>query len=280
MYNEIINFATREYPFLIKHISVRYIPHFHQETELVYIMKGELTFTLGMAVYTVREGDICIIPPNLIHNLYTDDYSESFVMKLYSVVDLSNIHPEKHILQCNDPGYETLRSYICGIIRENDSKEEHYRLAVNIYAEEIFLFILRNTQYHKVDSKSKLRHINESKFLDTINGYLETHYADDFSLTDIAEYLNYTKSYFCILRSISIIQKAISAGISSGSLVSHSGNITRCLGWKRLSYSSMLPLKIPSPLLHTSPALTMYAHFMKHFAVTIIVHHGSIGKCC
>lgn len=197
MYNEIINFATREYPFLIKHISVRYIPHFHQETELVYIMKGELTFTLGMAVYTVREGDICIIPPNLIHNLYTDDYSESFVMKLYSVVDLSNIHPEKHILQCNDPGYETLRSYICGIIRENDSKEEHYRLAVNIYAEEIFLFILRNTQYHKVDSKSKLRHINESKFLDTINGYLETHYADDFSLTDIAEYLNYTKSYFC-----------------------------------------------------------------------------------
>ena len=30
MYNELINSATKEYPFLIKHINVKYIPHFHQ----------------------------------------------------------------------------------------------------------------------------------------------------------------------------------------------------------------------------------------------------------
>ena len=112
MWNELINSATKEYPFLIKHTNVKYIPHFHQETEIVYMISGELVFTLGMNSYRIREGDICIIPSRLIHNLYTQEQSESFVMKLYSVADLSNIHLENPILRQEDPGYEILRGYV------------------------------------------------------------------------------------------------------------------------------------------------------------------------
>lgn len=197
MWNELINNATREYPFLIKHLNVRYIPHFHQESEIVYVMKGELTFTLGTVGHIIREGDICIIPSRLIHNLYTEEYSETFVMKLYSVADLSTIHLEQHILHRGDPGYDTLHDYVLTIIAENEKKNKHYQLAVNIYAEKIFLFILRETKYHKVDGKIRLKQINESNFLNTIHEYLDTHYCDEFSLADIAGHLNYTKSYFC-----------------------------------------------------------------------------------
>ena len=197
MYNELINSATKEYPFLIKHINVKYIPHFHQETEIVYVLDGELTFTLGMYSYIIKKGDICIIPSRLIHNLYTESYSETYVMKLYSIVDFSNIHLENHILTKKDSGYEKLYNYIYDIINENEKKEEYYKLAVNIHAENIFLFILRETKYHKNDSKIKMKHITENEFLSSINSFLESHYNEDFSLFDIAKHSNYTKSYFC-----------------------------------------------------------------------------------
>ena len=197
MYNELINNATKEYPFLIKHISVKYIPHFHEETELVHVLEGELIFTLGMSSYTIKKGDICIIPPCLIHNLYTESYSETYVMKLYPRADLSNLHFDNHILTKKDAGYEKLHKYIHNIKEEDEKKEGHYQLAVNINAENIFLFILRETTYQKLDGKVKWRHITENAFLDKINLFLEAHYNEDFSLLDIARHLNYTKSYFC-----------------------------------------------------------------------------------
>lgn len=42
MYHEVINHATRQYPFLIEHIDVKYIPHFHEEIEIVYVIDGNL----------------------------------------------------------------------------------------------------------------------------------------------------------------------------------------------------------------------------------------------
>ena len=82
-------------------------------------------------------------------------------------------------------------------MEENESREDHYALAVNILAERIFLFILRQTRYQTVDGKIRLKQISESKLFDAVNEYLEAHCCDDFSLDDVAQHLNYTKSYFC-----------------------------------------------------------------------------------
>lgn len=197
MFNELFNNATKEYPFLIEHLNVKYIPHFHKETEIVYVLDGELTFTLGNSMYTIKKDDICIIPSGLIHNLYTEDYSKTYVMKLYSVVDLSNIHLENYIVTKNEQGYEKLLSFIKNIMNENSRKDEHHELAVNINAENILLFILRETKYYKLEGRIRWKQITENKFLDKINDYLELHYLENFTLLEIAEHLNYNKSYFC-----------------------------------------------------------------------------------
>lgn len=197
MYNERINCATAEYPFLIKHTNVKYIPHFHEEPEVVYVIAGELTFTLGLSSYRIAEGDICIIPSKFIHNLYTDNYSETFVMKLYPSADLSNVYLEHHIVKKGDSSYDALLKYVSNIIREDQEKKDHYKLAVNINADNILLYILRKTKYQTTDSKVISRRMSDSSFLDRINAFLEERYCEEFSLDDIAGHLNYTKSYFC-----------------------------------------------------------------------------------
>ena len=83
MYHEQVNNATQTYPFIIEHLNIKYIPHFHQEPEIVYVLDGMLTVSLGAFNCVIKKGDICIIPPDVIHNLYTHAYSKTFVVKLY-----------------------------------------------------------------------------------------------------------------------------------------------------------------------------------------------------
>ena len=91
MYLELINSATPSYPFLKEHKNVRYVPHFHDETEIVYVIKGELELTIGSSRYIVMKDDICIIPTEVIHNLYTYTTSETFVSSNFNRVFIAAV---------------------------------------------------------------------------------------------------------------------------------------------------------------------------------------------
>ena len=197
MYRELVNNATKTYPFLIEHTDVRYIPHFHMETELVYVLEGELEFTLGTQSYIIKKGDICVITPGLIHNLYTHTHSSTFVMKLYPIVDLGRIRLKDSIISRGAKSYDIICSCIKEIIKENREKFPAHELAVNICAEKLYLIILRELEHYVVDSKIQVKSNNENDFLSSVNEFLEEKYAEDFSLGDISEYFNYTRSYFC-----------------------------------------------------------------------------------
>lgn len=197
MYRELVNYATQTYPFLIKHTDVRYIPHFHEETEIVYVTEGELEFTLGTKSYLIKKGDICIIPSGHIHNLYTYSHSKSFVMKLYPIIDLSGMQLKNYIISQSFHFYDQIVEYITEIISENDSKTQGFELAVNINAEKLFLFILRKMEYVILDKKIKSKRSSENDFLSEVNSFIEDNLNSDISLDDIARLFNYTKSYFC-----------------------------------------------------------------------------------
>ena len=155
MYHEIINNATKQYPFLIEHINVKYIPHFHEETELVSVLEGMLGVTIGDKSFILNQGEICIITPDLIHNLYSYEYNKTFVMKLFPIVDLSSIHLRNNVITPSDENYILLKQYINEMMLENEKRDIGYELSVNIGAEKILLMILRNMKYDLLENKSK-----------------------------------------------------------------------------------------------------------------------------
>ena len=197
MYKEHINNATKSYPFLIEHDDVKYIPHFHQEIEVVYVLEGELLITLGNENHTIKKDDICIILPNSIHNLFTHTHSKTFVAKLYPVIDLNNIKLTQNIFNIDSPIYEELKECLSNIIKENKFKTDGYELAVNINASNLILMILRNIEHCKIDSRTKSLLLHEGDFLNQVDKFLDEHTSNDITLAEIAEKLNYTKSYFC-----------------------------------------------------------------------------------
>lgn len=197
MFYEQINQASKQYPFLIEHINVKYIPHFHEEPELIYLLDGTLNVTIENKSFTLKKGEICIISPRLIHNLYSYENNKAFVMKLYPVVDISNIRLKNPIVSVDSKIYKKLKTYISDIISENTEKSSGYELSVNISSEKIFLEIIRNMDYCQLENLAQIRISNRSDFLNSITSYLEEHFADNILLEDVAKKLNYTKSYFC-----------------------------------------------------------------------------------
>lgn len=197
MYHETINFATKDYPFLVEHTDVKYIPHFHNEPEIVYVIEGKVNVTIENNTHTITEGDICIFTPCLIHNLYSYESSKTFVMKLFPSPYLGNIQLYNNIIHPCDEVYDKLLETIKCIMTENKAKNTGYELCVNICAEKIFLLIIRNMKYLKLKDTAQIKLANKSEFLNSITAFLEQHYAEDFTLEEVAKHHNYTKSYFC-----------------------------------------------------------------------------------
>lgn len=197
MYREAINYATKKYPFLIEHTNVKYIPHFHDEPELVYVIEGSLGVTIESNSFTLKKGEICIFTPGLIHNLYSYTHNKTFVMKLFPTVDLGNIQLCNNVVCKDSEVYDGLLKNINCIMEENKEKNKGYELCVNICAEKIFLTIIRNMKYITLEDSAQIKMENKSDFLNSVTEFLENHYAEKFSLEQVANHLNYTKSYFC-----------------------------------------------------------------------------------
>lgn len=197
MYHETINFATKEYPFLVEHTDVKYIPHFHTEPEIVYVIQGKVNVTIENNTFIITEGDICIFTPGLIHNLYTYESSKTFVMKLFPSEHLGNIQLYNNIIHRGDEVYDKLLENIKCIMTENKEKNTGYELCVNICAEKIFLLIIRNMKYSKLKDTAQIKLANKNEFLNSVTAFLEEHYAEDITLEEAAMHHNYTKSYFC-----------------------------------------------------------------------------------
>lgn len=197
MHHEVINFATKQYPFLIEHTDVKYIPHFHDETEIVYVLDGSITVTIENESYILKKQEICIITSGLIHNLYSHEPSRVLVMKLFPVIDLGNVQLAGAVIRPGTKNYDLLKKHISDIMLEDEKKAIGYELSVNISAEKILLLIIRNMEYRRLEDSGKTKYENKSDLLNAVTLFLEKHYAEEFALEDVAKHLNYTKSYFC-----------------------------------------------------------------------------------
>ena len=197
MFYEHINSANADYPFLVHHTNVKYIPHLHKETEIVLVEDGEIELTLDHSITLLKKGEIAIIPCKEIHNLYTNKSSKTFVMKLFPMVNIEEIKLKKYILSENDENYSEILKLIQNIINEDKAKESEYKLSVNICASQIFLFILRQLKETSLENRDKKRILKESNFLNGINAYLEENYKKGISLESVSNHLCLTKSYFC-----------------------------------------------------------------------------------
>lgn len=165
--------------------------HWHKSLELLMVLDGSIEITIDEDHYKLKEEDIILINSNNIHEIR----SESATM-IALQIDLSRISQfdcnlDELVFDCNTAGqkdsekFDGIRFTIATMIKENahnakGAEYKNYALCYYLVSELLTNFQIPATETIKNQRKYMTR-------LTRIINYIQEHYAENFSLADLAE---------------------------------------------------------------------------------------------
>ncbi len=174
--------------------------HWHNEWELLRVIKGEFFITLDDKRWHIKAGEIVIIPSETLHGgEAVDCVYECLVFDLYGL--LGKIDAIKHKLR---PFYNTevmpeqfftnkdeAVARVIDVFR-NDGESYCIELETLSAISGLFSWLIKEKRYRKTQNKS-LR----SSEIKPVLEYIELHYAEELSLDTLAEIAGMNARYFC-----------------------------------------------------------------------------------
>ncbi|MDE6939857.1 MAG: AraC family transcriptional regulator, partial [Lachnospiraceae bacterium] len=165
--------------------------HWHKSLELLMVLDGSIEITVDEETYSLKAEDIILINSNAIHEIH----SESATM-IALQIDLSRVtqfdnNLDELVFDCNsatrnDTGiFDGIRFTIATMIRENShnargAEYKNYALCYYLISELLTYFQIPATETVRSQQKYMVR-------LTRIINYIQEHYAENFSLADLAE---------------------------------------------------------------------------------------------
>lgn len=189
--------------------------HKHNHFEINYVYSGKAFLEANETTYVLESNELCIIPPELFHNLIVQDDTSIVIgiMVRKSTFDsiFSNIlamndllaNYFKNILYRNE-NHRCLRFHldskdeiffktIQNIVIETHSDERYSNVIANCLVQEMFFLLLRkysNTAKYFDNDEIMM----EQNYFLMILEYTQKHY-DTVSLKFLSEFFNYSESY-------------------------------------------------------------------------------------
>ncbi len=250
--------------------------HSHSCFEMVYVAKGTATHYLDGETIELRQGDLCIMSPNAVHNLDVPDDRQNIVLSIGLSVELFNnsffsLMGEYDMIVSFLTGYITSRSeennYI--LFRDIQTKETDAMVEalisetigdrelfhnISIRCKLILLFteIMRQIELRSVSDTSS----EDSGRLREIILFIKDNYAT-VSLSSVAEHFHYHPNYLS-----SLISKSLNKSFSE--LVNE---IRQTHAMYYLTQTS-LPMKDISDLLGYKNLSSFYSAIKKAYDTT------------
>lgn len=183
--------------------GLKFFPeHWHDEMEIVYADRGHCTYYVDFKPYEVKEGDILIIPPTVIHsfeqyenevfrgvaavfsldmvnNNGVDICSTKYFMPLFNNEIILPIH-----LRWEDELSTGAREILLKLIRCFFEKKDGYELRIKMYLFEFFSYFFENGFY--TNNKKRPSNIKSAESTKSIIAYIKEHYDERITLEDLA----------------------------------------------------------------------------------------------
>lgn len=184
--------------------------HWHEEVELNYIVEGEGQIFLNGERYVVSEGDILIIPSNVLHAAYLQKGSvlhyDAFVFShailgagnndrsatecIYPLLN-GNLKIDSHITSCH-------REYtdICSCIKKIFTCAKENRAIDDLLLKSELFHLIYLLEKDASEKKKEDMGITDSNLIRPALSYMVEHYAETITVDQLAGYCNLSKSYF------------------------------------------------------------------------------------
>jgi AraC-like DNA-binding protein len=190
--------------------------HWHEQFQILHFEQGESLIHCNCHPYEVRTGDLVIINNNEIH--YGETLCQHLIYYIVKVdlnfllssqVDFCQtkyINPllqgrirfQNHITH-NDQLAEQIQQ----IVKEYNQQEIGFELAIKEHIYHIIVLLLRQYKQELFDNNGYDRQQKVMHQLRTVLEYIDQHYNENISLTQLANLANMSNQHFCrIFKSI------------------------------------------------------------------------------
>lgn len=188
----------------LKHFSfqgtLNFDAHFHEDYEVVYVISGEYEFTVDGQTEMVSPGDFCFVIPNKVHSCRTKDrihiWFADFSPDLIGTFtyDMRNKKGSTFRFNGRNTSAEMLLSRYISEFSEYNEDQFLYGGRIDCkYDAQALLYAICSEFVHQVEIVSDAT--PSSILISLVAEYVQKHFREDISLTQMAADLNYDRFY-------------------------------------------------------------------------------------
>jgi AraC-like DNA-binding protein len=170
-------------------------PHWHEELELLYQLNGETDIHIEGEKYHLLKKHVLVVNSSKVHSTYCKDSTEMFVCVHISPKNMRKYIPEKISDDCFPHYLE-----ICKLMEKLTRIYIEDAFAFSMEAEGIILqilaLLLRYFATNTVPVEKSKDILIKERIHDVIL-YVDEHYFEQISLSEIAAQVGLEKNYFC-----------------------------------------------------------------------------------
>lgn len=215
-------------------------PHYHDETEILYVNRGALIVSINGSDITVKSGSVMLLSPRIPHSTRFPEGGGGYTMLQFRLENYlgDNINVGKYFsrfIQSASVPYTVFESpELCSVIDkvflEYEEKKTEYILVIKGLIYNVVALLIREG----ILPKSNITYSEPIlKVLPSIS-YIEEHYNEKITLEEIASVQRLAPSYFCRL-----FKKASGTGF-----VDYLNFVRICKSERMLSHSDKSILEI------------------------------------
>jgi AraC-like DNA-binding protein len=176
---------------------INYPMHWHNSIEILYVLKGTLTVTIGSDKYDLIEKDLEIINMDEAHNIVSNDKDNRVLMfhidpyffeKYYS--DIENMFfftntTDDRAQESNK--YDALRIFLSKITCEAIQKQDNYDEEIETILIDLLYHLINNFHYLMYENEDLKEKEEQLERYHRISKYIFNNYNDNITLQDIAK---------------------------------------------------------------------------------------------
>lgn len=184
--------------------------HWHEEAEFTLIRSGSCVYHIDLCDYPVREGDVILLPPRILHSCgsFPKNHmvSESFVFHLNflglggaDVCSVKYLRPFSsqeilfpYVFSSDHPANESLRDVMDHLSRIYQSRSTGYELRMK----SLFLELFYLTWPYRLQDVPALTLKEQSEKLKQVLDYIDGHLDEPIPVSDLSRICCFSESHF------------------------------------------------------------------------------------
>lgn len=171
--------------------------HWHENVEILYFTGGTNTLQLNNHQIQVQKGDLIVINSNTIHSMPSKP-----VDCTYYCLIIDKLFCDSYFIPFGDLLFEecirdpNISNWFEKIINEMTKKDALYKSMVKAYVVSLLVHLSREHSYSNVSFHHEAQN-NKLKMVKKSLTYMSAHFTEPLSVDDIAQYVGFSKYYFC-----------------------------------------------------------------------------------